>query len=341
MRVRIISIFLCLFLSSGLIAQDIHFTQFTASPLTVNPAFTGNFHGLVRVNTIYRNQWGSIVNPFETVGFSIDAPIVNDLSSDDYLAAGLELYNDKSGGGNLTNFSALGSIAYHKQLGKAGNSVLSVGLQGGYTSKNLDIFQIYFADEFRNNGFDPGSGGHFFNNNVNYFTINLGGALSTKLGKKSGMQFGLGANNLNSPQESFSYAKSSEIGLPMRFTGQLGFIFPVGALDIKPAFLAQYQAEAMELIGGAEFNFRLGGDRDIRSVATSIFLGAYYRYEDAIMATAGVQTNGFRIGAGYDINTSGLKSSTNGFGAWELALTYIKPDPMDFAKRIVFPCQRF
>ena len=35
-------------------AQDIHFTQFTMSPLTLNPGLTGKFEGTVRIGGIYR-----------------------------------------------------------------------------------------------------------------------------------------------------------------------------------------------------------------------------------------------------------------------------------------------
>ncbi len=341
MRFKLLTVFVCSLIFFGTQAQDIHFTQFTASPLTVNPALTGNFHGMWRVNAIYRSQWMDINNAFETVGASFDAPIVSDLTHDDYLAGGIELYNDRSGNGTLTNFTGMASIAYHKMLGKSQKNVLSVGLQAGYSSKAIDLYSLRFADEFRGNGWDVGSAGHIFDNQLNYFTINVGATFSTLLSENIGLQLGAGANNVNSPLNSFSSTQTSDIGLPKRFTGQLGMIFRVGKLDIKPGFLGQYQAEALELIGGAEFNIRVGGDIDIASVATSIFIGAYYRYEDAILGNVGIQTNGFRFGVGYDQNVSSLQNATGGTGAWELAVTYIAPDPMDFAKRIVFPCQRF
>lgn len=88
-------------------AQDIHFTQFNMAPLVVNPAFTGGFNGKARVAAIYRNQWKSVTIPFVTYGVSVDAPIINDLTHDDYLAAGIQLYNDKAGDGNLSNFLGL------------------------------------------------------------------------------------------------------------------------------------------------------------------------------------------------------------------------------------------
>jgi len=39
------------------LAQDPNFSQFFASPLTLNPALTGKFDGNFRLAGNYRNQW--------------------------------------------------------------------------------------------------------------------------------------------------------------------------------------------------------------------------------------------------------------------------------------------
>lgn len=54
--------------------QDIHFSQFYASPLQLNPATAGMFEGDIRVNCLYRTQWPSITAPFTTMAAAIDAP---------------------------------------------------------------------------------------------------------------------------------------------------------------------------------------------------------------------------------------------------------------------------
>lgn len=48
-------------------AQDQHFTQFFASPLTLNPALTGTFDGKYRLAFIYRDQ-----EPYKTFAGAID-----------------------------------------------------------------------------------------------------------------------------------------------------------------------------------------------------------------------------------------------------------------------------
>jgi type IX secretion system PorP/SprF family membrane protein len=325
-------------------AQDIHFTQFNAAPLTVNPAFTGNFSGQWRAAAIYRDQWRSIPAPFVTYGASLDMPIVHDLSIDDYLAAGLQLYNDRAGDGNLSNFSGLLSVAYHKFFGANDpNKSLSVGLQGGYTSKSIDLSRLYFEDEYYNGSFRQGTSVEWpnLNNKLNYWIVNAGVAWSQSTGERFGYTIGLGANNLNQPRESFRKQQNSEVGLGIRYTGQVGAIWYTGEkFSLRPAVLYQSQATAYELVAGNEFHM-IVGDPEVRSMATALFLGGWYRNNDAALISAGIEFKGFRIGVSYDYTISDLSGATNGNGGFEISLRYIAPNPLDFARRLVYPCSRF
>lgn len=324
-------------------AQDVHFTQFTASPLIVNPAFTGNFTGQFRAAAIYRDQWSSITNGFRTYAVSVDAPIINDLSHDDYLAAGIQLYNDRAGDANLQNLTALASVAYHKFLGSKVDKVISVGLQGGYTQKSLDLSKLYFQDEYQDGSWNPGVGAEIagMNNKVNYFTVNAGIGWAHSVTDRFGYAIGLGANNLNQPQESFKKKRNSDVGLGMRYTGQVGAIAYVSEkFSLRPAVLYQSQATASEIVAGNEFHLILG-DPEIRSFATAVFLGGWYRLDDAIMATVGMEFKGFRLGLSYDYNSSALKTASNGRGGFEISLVYVAPDPLDFARKLTYPCSRF
>lgn len=322
-------------------AQDIHFTQFTASPLIVNPAFTGAFSGQWRAAAIYRNQWGSVTTPFKTYAVSVDAPIINDLSHDDNLAAGLQLYNDRAGDGNLSNLSVLGSIAYHKFLGNGQNKTLSVGFQGGYTQKSIDLTRLYFPNEFNNQGFDPGTSGEAMNNRVNYFTLNAGLSWAHSVGSRFGYVIGLGANNLNQPQESLMKKRNSDVGLGMRYTAQIGAVAYLSeTFSLRPAFLYQSQSTATEMVAGNEFHL-IVGNPEFRNFTTAVFLGGYYRSNDALMVNAGVEFKGLRLGVSYDYNTSSLKTASNGNGGFEISLVYIAPDPLDFARKLIYPCTRF
>ena len=63
-------------------AQDIHFSQYYASPLTLNPALTGKFNGHFRVSGIYRDQNFNLYNValFRTPSGAIDFNLFNNSS---------------------------------------------------------------------------------------------------------------------------------------------------------------------------------------------------------------------------------------------------------------------
>ena len=111
-------------------AQDPNFSQFFASPLTLNPALTGKFDGTFRVAGNYRNQWPTINNAFETKTASIDFGILkNRLAEIDQLGVGIMGFTDRAGDGVLVTNSAALSLAYHKGLDENGYHQIGVGFQ--------------------------------------------------------------------------------------------------------------------------------------------------------------------------------------------------------------------
>lgn len=324
-------------------AQDVHFTQFQAAPLVVNPAFTGGFSGQWRAAAIYRDQWRSVTVPFRTFAVSFDAPIIQDLTVDDYLAGGLQVYNDRAGDGNLSNTSVFGSLAYHKFLGANVDKALSVGFQGGYSQKSIDLSRLYFGDEFNNGIYQQGTSAEFpgLNNRVSYFTFNAGASWSHSVNENIGYTLGIGMMNINQPQESLRRKKNSEVGLAARYTAQAGVVaYFTDNFSVRPGILYQSQASATELIAGSEFNFVVG-DAEVRSAATAVFAGLWYRSNDALMVTTGLDFKGTRIGFSYDYNNSSLKSASGGNGGFEISVRYIAPSPIDYARRLIYPCSRF
>ena len=340
---------LALTVSGGASAQDIHFTQFESSPLTINPAFTGMFDGRVRVCGIYRNQWSSVTVPYVTYGASVDLPIV--WSNGGYLATGMQLFKDQAGDGNLSNFTGLLSVAYHLTTGRDRDndktSDLAVGLQAGYAQKSIDLGKLYFGDEYYNGTFVPGSSQEYHlgvSPSINYFLVNAGISYSHSFGERASFTMGAGANNLNQPNDALEKKATSENSLDMRYTGEAGLDIVAGErLALRPAVLYQYQATANELIAGNEFHYVLSDNTEPRytSFTTAVFLGAWYRTGDAIMITTGMEFKGFRVGFAYDYNMSTLNAASNGRGGFEIAVKYLAPWPMIYAGSRSIPCQRF
>jgi type IX secretion system PorP/SprF family membrane protein len=136
------------------LAQDPNFSQFFASPLTLNPALTGKFDGTFRLAGNYRNQWPSINNAFVTKTGSADFHLMsNNLPDIDRWGFGVLFLNDKNGNGALATNQFSLSTAYHKGLDENGYHQIGVGFQGSYTDKRLNVSILDFEDELTALGF--------------------------------------------------------------------------------------------------------------------------------------------------------------------------------------------
>src|SRR4051812_4827177 len=82
--------------------QDMHFTQFYASPLYLNPAFTGA-NVCSRATLVYRNQWPGIKTAYQSYLFSLDHYM-----DKQHTGIGLQCASDVAGTGGLrtTNINA-------------------------------------------------------------------------------------------------------------------------------------------------------------------------------------------------------------------------------------------
>ena len=165
-------------LSLNALAQDPAFSQFFASPLTLNPALTGKFNGDVRVAGNYRDQWPTINNAFITSTVSADLPIFkNRLPPNNTWGVGIMGMSDKTASGALnSNYLSL-STAYHISVDQDGYHQVGIGFQGTYATKTLDGTKLHFEDQLDQQGgwtlpsSEPVSGHQV---NLNYFDMNVG-----------------------------------------------------------------------------------------------------------------------------------------------------------------------
>jgi Bacteroidetes-specific putative membrane protein len=158
-------------------AQDKHFTQFYASPLTLNPALTGAMEGSYRVTANYRDQWRKVLdNPIRT--FSAAADLRFDANkrknSEDAIGLGIMFFNDKVSVVDFSTTQIAVSLAYHKALGIEQTQFLTVGVQGGLSQRNLTYGSLNFHDSFDGQtGYTLGSAEQLPINNFSFPTSTL------------------------------------------------------------------------------------------------------------------------------------------------------------------------
>ena len=315
-------------------AQDPHFSQFFSSPLTLNPAFTGKFNGSWRVALNHRDQWPSIPKAYVTTSGSFDFGIMqNKLPKGDILGVGISGLSDQSADAALKiNYGSV-SLSYHKALDESGYNTIGAGFQATYTNALLDRNKLTFEDQLTTNGFTGTTNETFANGtNQNYTDINAGVLFSGSSDGVNNYYAGISLYHINKPSLSFI---DKTWNLATRFTVHGGGSFPISeTLELNASAIYQQQNKASEMVFGAAISSNLNGDEVNPS---NVYFGSWLRFGDAVIPYIGLEFNGLRIGASYDVNISSLKSATVSKGGSEFSLIYIHRP----AEIVGIPCPRF
>lgn len=325
---------LCTFFVLALKAQDPHFSQFFASPLTLNPAFTGKFDGTWRLAANHRDKWPSIPKAYVTTSASFDFPILQTkIPEYDVFGVGISGVSDASANSQLKlNYGSL-SLSYHKALDENGYNTIGAGFQGTYSSMNLDVSKLTFEDMLTQNGFTGTTSDILTNgNNQSYLDVNAGILFSGSTNGENNYYVGASMYHINRPQVSF---KDKNWYLSGRVTVHAGGTFYLSdVVSLSTSAIHQIQNKASETTLGAALGLNANNDIDN---PTNVYVGSWIRFNDAIIPYVGLEFNGLRIGASYDVNVSSLKAGTGSRGGSEFSLIYI----MRPAQSKGIPCPRF
>lgn len=329
---------LSLFFCNSLLAQDQHFTQFYASPLSMNPALSGAFNGKFRLSLIYRDQWRNVLdNPYVTYAGTIDLrfPLRGRSGrSKDAVGVGMAFYNDKVSSIDFVTNQIMISGAFHKSLSSSGDQFLSLGVQAGITQRSVNYENLTFEDQFNGSNEFSGTTGEIFpENNFSFGDYNVGLHYSYAPAQSVGVFAGLAIHHVLEPQISFYFnADDPERGndnkLFTKITGHLSFQIPLGqSVQMLPRALFYKQGPHLAINAGTNFRFLVD---DVKG--TAIHLGSWARPVsnendqlsiDAIVGMVGIEYSNFLVGLSYDANLNDLNVTKLGQGAFEISIAYL------------------
>ena len=320
------------------LAQDIHFSQYYNSPLTLNPALAGAYMDN-RVSLNYKDQWRSVATAYKTLAFSYDMKLFKDKWQNGYLGAGLNVFSDRAGDANMATTQINLSIASHRKL-NAHNSV-SLGLQGGYAQRAINTNKLTWDNQYQNGAYDPGlpSGENFATNKFGLADFSAG--FQWQYGKDemyiSGndafkANFGAAYFHVNQPKYSFLANSSERLYSKLVMHGNMFIGIKNTSSGLVPSFLYTRQGSAQELMVGAMVKYLLKEDSKytgfVKGAAVSI--GGSYRFQDAVVLQGLLEMGQYALGISYDINTSDLSNASNGRGGIEIMLRFVNPNPFMF-----------
>jgi type IX secretion system PorP/SprF family membrane protein len=300
-------------------AQDFHLAQYDQYSMYLNPALTGNFLGEdadYRVATVYRSQWRPLTSkPYVTYGAGYEMPYKK-------FGLGGYLLDNRSGGMNFNTLNFQLSGSYFITDPKTSPHLLNVGLQTGLFYKTFNMNNLLFESQY---DYSSGQLNPAINNGENFsrfsrtnFDANMGFFYKYK---KEGLKYqpfgGLALFHVNMPVETFSTYSNR---LPIRWNLHGGCDVQIDEKwRVTPMFLYMSQAKAWELNLGALGYYKLD---DSKEVKYELIFGLNYRVKDAVILQAGCKKDNFVLRMSYDINTSALRTYSNGRGAFELTLVF-------------------
>lgn len=322
-------------------AQDIHFSQFSQTPLFLNPALTGGFNGDQRGILNYKNQWQSIGSPYRTYMISYDAGLMKKKWKTNYLGVGFTAFSDKAGNAELAVSQFNLSVADFVLIG--GKQLLSVGLQGGYAQKSIDYNKLQWGNQFNGQVYDQSiDSKESITSTFSYWDISTGIAWNYSSGASTmssndvfRANVGIAAYHVNKPRQNMFAQNDDRLNPKFVVHGGvfIGISNTSGALI--PSVLYLQQGAAKEINAGLMYRYLIIEEsRHTKFVSgAAVSFGGYYRVGDAVVPALQIELGSLDVGVSYDVNISKLKAASNVRGGIEISLRYTNPNPFHYGGR--------
>jgi type IX secretion system PorP/SprF family membrane protein len=314
-------------------SQDHHLTQFYTTPTLFNPATAGVSNTDSRFVLNYKNQWRSVVTPYNTFAFAYDSKIYTNKNRKDnkkggLIGYGINAFQDKAGLSKLTTNQVNLNISYSLFLNNR-NSI-SAGFVAGFFQKSLRLNNLKWDSQFNGKTYDSGLPTKETAIDQSLYGADIGCGLVYKTNQiVKGYELEVGGSLLHLNKPNISFYDSRATG-GFKYVGHAQLSYKLNSkMRLLPSALYSLQNKQQEVIAGANLKYFLNetSDEEIAS-ATSLLSpaisgGLFYRHKDAIAVVGGFDYNqNLTIGISYDVNISKLRSATNLKGGFEISLIY-------------------
>lgn len=294
-----IVVFVIAFASLGntSVAQDVRFSQFYANPIYLNPSLAG-MASEIRTILVHRQQ-GNSINGFTTSAFSIDGTLG---TSSGY---GLQIIKDVQLN-NVINSIRIASVVGHR-IHISKTAEIGMGLRVGYFQHVLDFGKLIFEDQLdQRYGVTNSTYEQLEMTSISGVDVSLGMIYATK-----DFYAGATVSHLNKPANNFGATGTSK--LPIRYTIHAGgFLrtnnFRKNEFKLSPNIIFEQQGRFNYLHLGVYFGSEVWT------------FGAWYRVNDSVVSSLGLNLNKFRFGYSYDLPVTEAAPTLN--SAHELTAAY-------------------
>jgi type IX secretion system PorP/SprF family membrane protein len=306
--------------------DDLHFSQFYNALPILNPANSGIFYGNVRANMHYRSQWTQTGTPFTTMAGSIDLPVLDEITGNDMIAAGVYGIKDEYG---ITKNAVTGgglNLAFGKSFDPDERHFWSLGAKAAFTQLSIDYSGARWGSmwSITDNDWDTKLPGELIGTASKTYT-DFGAGFNYFFSDHQFIRsmWGISMNHINKPKVEFQ-GDEYQLSRSVFVHGEVDIFSHSGKFSIVPRTAAFVQGRSRYFILGSSFDFLLkqAGKHVGEVKETSLEFGLHYRWRDAVIAHTQFNYGGLSFGASFDITVSKLSKAVQSSGGFEVYLHY-------------------
>ncbi len=334
-NIRLFFLLVVLHIGSVLHAQDPIFSQFFASPLTVNPALAGNGDANWRLVGIRRNQWISAgTDPLNTTSLSFDGKLYkNKYDEHNYIGGGLLFLQDNGLAGAYKSSSFNFALSSHLSLDADDVQGISAGIGGTYSNTIIDFSQLSFASQLSSSGFNrtlPTNEAYM--SSIKPYYSAFAGITYTLRTETTNFDIGIaGYRFFRTAKSALQDANQFD---PPRYNVHADFqTYLNDRLVFNANSMLVFENNINSYSVGVNFGNILG-DAYTEGNPTILNTGLWYRQHEAVIPYIGLGVGNVLGGLSYDVNISNSKNTIGPLQTFEFSLIYRSPS----RSRSTIPC---
>jgi type IX secretion system PorP/SprF family membrane protein len=320
-------------------AQDVHFSQYFANPIYLNPAYAGTYV-CPRVVTNFRMQWPQLSAKYTSYSASYDQHFEK-ISG----GIGVLFLGDHAAETGIITTNAFSVVySFKADLTRNKKATMRLAVQATYQQKRLDFNRLTFEDMI-----DP-KYGFVYHTQENLPTWTTG-----VLDFSTGVVFysehyygGIAVNHFTQPKESFFDNKGNETRIPMKLTANFGAILDLkrsvrqektlGDMSLSPNVIFQYQTRFTD--GAVYSTINYGMYWSCYPMVVGAWFRQGFKNADAAIFMVGIEQEHFKVGYSYDFTIpSTFKPGTG--GAHEVSALFYLPCPEKTRRIQRINCPKF
>jgi type IX secretion system PorP/SprF family membrane protein len=303
---------------------DYNLTQYQNTPLLTNPAMVGMSNDTQFLFN-FRNQPNATGDSFTIGMLSAMHGLVNKKTGKRWGGLGLSILNDHAGQFIRTNAGML-AFAFNQKLGnnRLGTSFLSLGIQGGYFQRRLDIEGLTTSSQYQNGNYNPildrGENVENFNQGFGVGSLGLMWYATDSLGRQT-MFLGVSGMNLNEPRTSFYDATLDRLPHHLNFTGGVR-VLNTERFSVFPNFRWVRRTGNNQVNAGSWLNYHLLSEDNgfLRRGMASV--GLWYNFNNAFVGAIQLDQPKYFATLSFDLPTTGTSNLWQGTNAFEITVGY-------------------